>query len=252
MSGVAVAVSLPQFRADAAFVAAAREAEALGFDRVVVFDHLFPLGPDPASPVLESTAVLAAVAAETERIGLGPLVLRSTLRPAAVVVAGARTLAAACPGRGLVIGVGIADRLSRRENVAYGIPYPDADERAGLAGETIDALRAAGLTAWVGGRGPRAAALAARADGHNLWRATAEEVRRAAAAADGRTVSWGGNVTVGASSRDDVLAGSPAALADALGEYVAGGATDVVLGVVDGAELPALAEVAARLRERAG
>ena len=95
-----MAVSLPQFRFDAAFVVAAREAEALGFDRVAVYDHVFPLGRDRERPVLESTAVLAAVAAETVRIGLGPLVLRSTLRPPAVAVAAAPPQAAPRPGRG--------------------------------------------------------------------------------------------------------------------------------------------------------
>ena len=244
-----MAVSLPQFRFDAAFVVAAREAEALGFDRVAVYDHVFPLGRDRERPVLESTAVLAAVAAETVRIGLGPLVLRSTLRPPAVAVAAARTLAAACPGRDVVVGVGIADRLSRDENISYGITYPGADERATLALATIRGLKATGLTVWGGGRGPRARALVAHADGHNLWGAPPEEVRRAAtaAAASGRTVSWGGNVSV-AGSRTGVISGTPAALAGALGEYVAAGADDLVLGVVDHAELPALAEMVDLLR----
>ena len=63
-----LSVTLPQFRTEAApMLDAARRAEALGFDGVYVFDHLFPLG-SPDRPIFEVFVALGAVAAATSTI----------------------------------------------------------------------------------------------------------------------------------------------------------------------------------------
>jgi alkanesulfonate monooxygenase SsuD/methylene tetrahydromethanopterin reductase-like flavin-dependent oxidoreductase (luciferase family) len=80
---------------------AARRAEASGFDGVYVGDHL--LHPHP---LLESIVTLAAVAASTARLSLGPCVLLLALRQPVVVAKQLATLAAFAPGR-LRVGVGV-------------------------------------------------------------------------------------------------------------------------------------------------
>jgi alkanesulfonate monooxygenase SsuD/methylene tetrahydromethanopterin reductase-like flavin-dependent oxidoreductase (luciferase family) len=93
---------------------AAQRAEAAGFDGVYVGDHL--LHPHP---ILESIVTLAAVAATTERIVLGPCVLLVALRDPLGLAKQLATLAAFAPGR-LRVGVGV------------GGDYPGEFEAAGV------------------------------------------------------------------------------------------------------------------------
>lgn len=82
-------------------VAAARRAEALGFDAVWAADHL--LSP---APVLDGLCSLAAAAAVTERVQLGMSVLLLALRSPAWTAKQLATIDALAPGR-LRIGVGV-------------------------------------------------------------------------------------------------------------------------------------------------
>lgn len=179
----------------------ARRAEALGFDSVWVSDHFFysfaRYGADP-SPIasLEPLTTLAGVAAVTDTVRLGTLVLCASFRHPALLARAAASIDLLSGGR-LELGLGAG--WLEEEFEAFGYRFGSVGERftalegsvevlhALFSGDpvTIDrpgvALRGATLTPrperrpplWVGGKGgPRSLALAARhADGWNVvWR----------------------------------------------------------------------------------
>ncbi|MGH9040894.1 MAG: LLM class flavin-dependent oxidoreductase, partial [Acidimicrobiia bacterium] len=122
-------ISLPSFRSEPdPVLAVAAAAEAAGLDGIFAYDHLFRFRGEAADaeprPALELTTTMAAVAAETERITVGSLVARATLRPTASLVAALDTLARIAPGR-LVAGLGSGDEQSDPENEAFGVETAD-------------------------------------------------------------------------------------------------------------------------------
>lgn len=212
-------------------LAAAREAEALGYDGVFVFDHFFPPGAPSDRPALEAFTTLAAVAAATERIAVGTLVTRVSLRPAGMLAKTASWTDAASGGR-LILGVGTGDPIDRPEHEAYGIPMKRRRERRQELEESIVALKAlfagerfpgghhvpaldgplappprrpGGPPIWVGAQADDVVRMAGRlADGWNGWGLDPERFRAKAqllaeAAAD-RSVeaTWAGIVLAGA------------------------------------------------------
>ena len=127
-----VGITLPQFREDPEpAIDAARRAEAAGLDGVFVFDHLWPLRqPDP--PALSGLPLLAALAVETRRVTLAPLVARVGVLPDAVLVHTLSTLRRLTGDR-FIAALGTGDVDNRDENVAYGVPFtPKADLLARL------------------------------------------------------------------------------------------------------------------------
>jgi alkanesulfonate monooxygenase SsuD/methylene tetrahydromethanopterin reductase-like flavin-dependent oxidoreductase (luciferase family) len=253
MTPVRLGVTLPQFSDDpGVVVAAARRAEAAGLDSVWVFDHLWPLGGSKSRPILECWTTLAWLGAATERVGIGTLVTRSTLRHPAVLAKMAATVAAIGPGR-LTVGVGSGDARSRAENEAFGAPYHSGAERVAQLADTLEVLRRhrtsatvmysgphvriAGLPAapqpvpgpplWAAGRSAAVIRLAGRlADGWNGWgirpEAFAAAVGTLREAAAGRAVeaSWGGHAIL---ARTDAEARSRLVERRRPEHYVAGG-----------------------------
>lgn len=159
-------------------VAAARHAEALGFDAGWVGDHL-----SCNAPVLDSTMALAAAAAVTSRLALGFSVMLLGLRDpehAANQIAAIQTL---CEGR-LSLGVGVGGEHPE-EFAAAGVPFAKRGRRLDemlallpdlLAGRAVDFrgqainVHAPATERWVGeqptiivgGRGEAALRRAAR------------------------------------------------------------------------------------------
>lgn len=262
-------ITLPQFTGDPErLTEAARRAEDLGFDSIWLFDHLWPLSGGKERPVMECWTTLAYLAAATERITIGTLVTRSSLRHPALLVKMAATVACIAPGR-LVVGIGSGDEMSRDENEAFGIEYFAGDERIDQFEETVTVLMRSlhepevtlggdfvslesfrlsprpptPPRVWVGGRSADATAIAGRlADGWNGWsgdpESFAEDAGEVLRAAEGRPVelTWGGLVDLRGSDggtraeRDaGTISGSPEAIAGALGRFVSAGATHLIV-----------------------
>lgn len=122
-------------------LAVTRHAEATGWHGVWVADHFMPnTGPDgpPADgPMLESWSVLSGLAASTERLRLGTLVLGNTYRHPAVVANAAATLDHISGGR-LVLGVGAGWQVN--EHKAYGIDLPPVKELLDRFEEALQVL----------------------------------------------------------------------------------------------------------------
>jgi probable F420-dependent oxidoreductase len=193
----------------------ARRAESMGFDSVWLSDHFFytfaRYGGDP-SPIasLEPMTSLAGIAAVTERVRLGTLVLGSPFRHPALVAKMATTIDGISGGR-LDLGVGAG--WMKEEFDAFGYRYGTVGERFDILEETLQVLEALGsgapttfdgptvslrdarllpapvqpaIPVWVGGKGgPRLLRLAARyAAGWNaVWRWSPQDYAERAAAA---------------------------------------------------------------------
>jgi len=88
-------------------VAQAREAEAAGFDAVLVMDHFYQLPGigRPDEPMLESYTALGALATATERVQLSTLVTGNTYRQPTLLAKAVTTLDVVSGGRA-VLGIG--------------------------------------------------------------------------------------------------------------------------------------------------
>jgi probable F420-dependent oxidoreductase len=183
----------------------ARRAEELGFDSVWVSDHFFysfaRYGADP-SPIasLEPLTTLAGVAAVTDRVRVGTLVLCAAFRHPALLAKAATSIDLLSGGR-LDLGVGAG--WMEEEFEAFGYRFRSPGQRFAVLEEAVEVvrelfggepvtrdgpnvtLREAVLAPapdrapplWLGGKGgPRLLRLAARlADGWNMvWRVSPE------------------------------------------------------------------------------
>ena len=244
-----VGITLPQFRADAeAAIAVARRAEAAGLDGVFVFDHMWPLGR-PDRPALQSTVLLGALAAETERVTLGPLVARVGMVPEAVLVHQLVTLARMAGPDRFIATVGTGDRKNREENRAYGVPFRPAAERLAALIRVVRDLRAAGVRTWVGGLSPAIVRAAAEADGWNGWGISPARLAEyaAALAPSPAEVTWAGQIRFGPpdEARPAVVAGPVDVVAAHLRAVAALGATWAICAPVDIAVRPESVELLA-------
>jgi F420-dependent oxidoreductase-like protein len=88
-------------------IAQAREAEAAGFDTVLVMDHFYqlPMLGEPDQPMLECYTALGALATATERIQLSALVTGNTYRNPTLLAKAVTTLDVVSGGRA-ILGIG--------------------------------------------------------------------------------------------------------------------------------------------------
>ena len=99
----------------------ARRAEAVGCDSIWVGDHLIYDLPDGSTRgPYEAWTTLAAIAAVTERVEIGPLVASAGFHAPAMLATQAATVDAISQGR-LIVGLGAG--WNRREYDAFGFPY---------------------------------------------------------------------------------------------------------------------------------
>jgi alkanesulfonate monooxygenase SsuD/methylene tetrahydromethanopterin reductase-like flavin-dependent oxidoreductase (luciferase family) len=91
-----------------------------------VNDHLIGFDPERKQPYLESTVLLSAIAAETEKIKVGHVVLANSFRNPALTAKIISSIDNISNGRALLwIGAG----WNEEEYRAYGYPFPSAKQR---------------------------------------------------------------------------------------------------------------------------
>jgi probable F420-dependent oxidoreductase len=118
-----IGVQLPEVEYEVPFdelIAMAQTAEQVGLDSIWLGDHLLYDLPDGARGPHEVWTSLAALAAVTERVQLGPLVASTGFHAPAMLAKQAATVDAISNGR-LVLGLGAG--WNRREYTAFGFPF---------------------------------------------------------------------------------------------------------------------------------
>ena len=276
---VRVGLTLPSFQSDPERVlTVAHAAEDAGLDGVFLFDHLFRQRGDAADaerrPALELLTMTAAVAAATQRVAVGTLVARATLRAPALHRAAFDTLARIAPGR-IIAGLGGGDDESVAEDTAFGVLPADPAPVGSIAREapdlgtyrvarleaTVEALAGRDYPVWVAGRSPAALRIAAATgDGWNHWGSDAAvfaaaadrmrtEVTKAGRHPDSFSSTWGGLAVLGPTPdearakadrlngfRPGIVVGDPAAAAAQIAAYAAAGADWVIIGPIDSSD----------------
>jgi F420-dependent oxidoreductase-like protein len=118
-------------------VRVARQAERLGFDSIWLFDH-FTTVPRPTDEItFESFTVLSALAALTERVRLGQIVICNGFRNPALTAKMAGTLDVISGGR---YELGIGAGWKSDEWNAYGYGFPDTRERLAMLGDALEVI----------------------------------------------------------------------------------------------------------------
>ena len=114
-------------------------ADALGYDSLWTWDHLYPIIGDPDGPFLEGYMVLAAWSQHTSRSTIGLLVGANTFRNPGLVVKMVTTLDHLSEGRA-VLGIGGA--WFETEHTAFGVEFGTGfGERLDWLDESVELMR---------------------------------------------------------------------------------------------------------------
>jgi F420-dependent oxidoreductase-like protein len=117
----------------------ARQADRLGFESVWLFDH-FHTVPRPTDEItFESFTSLAALAAITERVRLGHIVICTAFRYPALTAKMISTMDTISGGR---MELGIGAGWKQDEWVAYGYGFPETPERLARLGDDLGVITA--------------------------------------------------------------------------------------------------------------
>ena len=194
MRPLRIGIQLPEVERDVRwpeYLTMARAADAAGFDSIWLGDHLLyrDRGGEERGP-WEAWTLLAALAAATERVALGPLVACAAFHPPGLIAKMAATVDEVSGGR-FVLGLGAG--WNEDEFRAFGLPYDHrvsrfeesfaivrgmlAGERVTLAGrywQAEDAVLlpppARAVPLMVGSNGPRVLrATLPHVDAWNTW-----------------------------------------------------------------------------------
>jgi alkanesulfonate monooxygenase SsuD/methylene tetrahydromethanopterin reductase-like flavin-dependent oxidoreductase (luciferase family) len=123
-----------------AYVAVAQRAEALGFDTVWTWDHLYAIFGDPQQSIFEGYTTLAAWATLTKRVGLGLMVGANPFRNPGLVAKSIITIDHISNGRAIC---GMGGAWNGFEADAFGIEFGSGfGERLDWMDESIGIIRA--------------------------------------------------------------------------------------------------------------
>src|SRR6188472_3229361 len=115
----------------------ARQADGLGFESIWLFDH-FQTVPRPTDEItFESFTSLSALAALTERVRLGHVVICNGFRNPALVAKMASTMNAISGGR---MELGIGAGWKREEWLAYGYGFPETPVRLAMLHDALEVI----------------------------------------------------------------------------------------------------------------
>jgi F420-dependent oxidoreductase-like protein len=120
-------------------VAVAQDAERLGAESIWLFDHFHTI-PRPTDEItFESFTTLSALAALTERVRLGHVVICTGFRNPALTAKMISTMDTISAGR---MDLGIGAGWKRDEWEAYGYGFPDTKERLGRLRDDLGVIEA--------------------------------------------------------------------------------------------------------------
>ena len=119
-------------------VAIARRAEANGFEALFRSDHYQSFPGPTGRPTTDAWTVMAGLARDTERIGLGVLVSPMTFRHPGSFAKVVTTVDEMSGGR---IEVGVGAGWHELEHRQLGLPFPPIKERADLMEDTLAILQ---------------------------------------------------------------------------------------------------------------
>ncbi len=129
----------PQHTTYDAMLAVWREADATPvFEHAWLFDHFAPIHSDVSGPCFEGWTLLAAYAAQTERIRVGLMVTGNTYRHPAVLANIAATVDVISNGR---LDLGLGAGWNEYEHRSMGIPLYAPGERIRRLGEACEMIR---------------------------------------------------------------------------------------------------------------
>jgi F420-dependent oxidoreductase-like protein len=115
-----------------------RHVEAAGWDGVYIADHFMPSFGDDTGPTSEAVALMAAIAASTERVRIGSLVFGNTYRHPAVLTNQLATVDHISGGR-VLFGIGAG--WQENEHKAYGIELPPVKQRLDRFEEAVQIVK---------------------------------------------------------------------------------------------------------------
>ncbi len=129
-----------QASAWASMLEAAERVDALGYDHLWTWDHLYAIYGDPYQPIFEGYGVLAAWAMTTRRARLGLLVGANTFRNPGLVAKQLATLDHVSAGRAIA---GLGGAWFDLEHEAHGIEFGSGfGQRLDWPDESVGAVRA--------------------------------------------------------------------------------------------------------------
>ena len=115
----------------------ALEAERLGFESIWLFDHVHTI-PRPTDEItFESFTSLSALAALTERVRIGHIVICTAFRNPALTAKMISTMDTISGGR---MELGIGAGWKRDEWQAYGYGFPETRERLARLGDDLEVI----------------------------------------------------------------------------------------------------------------